>query len=44
VGQIDAGGQQNRRQQPEGNTHGVDQSGVAVAPVWIEQRSQDSAQ
>ncbi|MCY1383902.1 hypothetical protein D9M69_720730 [compost metagenome] len=40
VGQMDAGGQQDRRQQPERHPHRMDHPGMAVAPVRVQQRTQ----
>jgi len=42
VGQVDAGGQQDRRQQANGHAHGVDQLGMAIATVRVEQRAQQA--
>ncbi len=36
VGQVDAGGQQDRCQQPQRHTHRVDHPGVAIAPIRVE--------
>ena len=36
VGQVDASSQQNRRQQPQRHAHGMDQSGVTVAPIRVQ--------
>ncbi len=42
MGQVDAGGEQDGRQQADGHAHGVDQLGVAVAAVGVEQRAQQA--
>ena len=42
MGQVDAGGEQDRCQQADGHAHGVDQLGMPIAAVGVEQGAQQA--
>lgn len=43
VGQVDTRGQQDGREQTDGNPYRVDQFGMTITAIGVEQRSQQAA-